>query len=159
MGQVLPIGGQSAQVLILPIKHVRNTGVIAQKVAALVLVDESLSQVEACRMAGMKQPLSNASRLFKSVSFHNAYARAQEKLQIALPVEIQAAADMYREAYDTADCSQAKIRAVDSLCRLYGLGGFAKKSSINIEVAGPINKDQLADMPDAALLRLIEGKG
>jgi len=97
--------------------------------------------------------MQNSSHIVKSVGFQRAYKALQSKMQVELPFELLNARDLYLEAHASATSSAEKIRAIDSLVKLYGL-----LPSKVIEVTEPTSREQMDTMSDAALLRLIKGK-
>jgi len=153
MGQALEICERSAEVINFPLRAMGRPAHKAARMATLMLVNENMSQGQAAETAGYSMGMQNSSHIVKSVGFQRAYKALQSKMQVELPFELLNARDLYLEAHASATSSAEKIRAIDSLVKLYGL-----LPSKVIEVTEPTSREQMDTMSDAALLRLIKGK-
>jgi len=153
MGQALEICERSAEVINFPLRAMGRPAHKAARMATLMLVNEDMSQGQAAEAAGYSMGMQNSSHIVKSVGFQRAYKALQSKLQVELPFEVMNARDLYLEAHACATTTMEKIRAIDSLVRLYGL--LPNKV---VEVTEPTSREQMDTMSDAALKRLIDGK-
>ncbi|MCJ8293121.1 MAG: hypothetical protein MJK15_01825 [Colwellia sp.] len=152
MGQALEIHERSAEVIEFPLRAMGRPAHKAARMATLMLVNEGMSQGQAAEAAGYSMGMQNSSHIVKSVGFQRAYTALQSKLQVELPFEVVNARDLYLEAHASATTTMEKLRAIDSLVKLYGL--LPNKV---VEIIEPTSREQMDTMSDAELKRIVDG--
>jgi hypothetical protein len=146
----IDITQQSEKNMFFPTPKIGRPPVKSRRMAMVMLTHPNISQVGAAKIAGINQPKMNAYKIVRSDGFKAAYIGYQSKLNQELPFELCAAHEMYMSAYNRSATSAEMIKAVDSLCRLHGVG---QPQMVEREVKKP--KD-LTKLSDSALIEIVE---
>ena len=144
------INQQSADILSFPTAKRGRPPIKARRMAMVMLTNPNITQVGAATIAGINQPRMNAWKIVRSAGFKEAYVGYQSHLSQTLPFELAQAHEMYMTAYNKAESSAVMIKAIDSLCRLHGIGQ-------PVLVEREITKaEDLAGLSDTALFEIVD---
>ncbi len=142
---------ESAEILEFPKKVRGRPPIKARRMAMVLLTNPDMTQVAAAQIAGINQPYTNAHKIVRSLGFLEAYSGYQKHLNKELPFDLQEAHCMYMRAYNKADNSTEMIKAIDSLCRLHGVGQHKV-----IKKAKATNKEDILHLTDSELKELVK---